>query len=68
MDIEIIKTLASLPTEIVLIYLVIRMQGEKEKLLAAIIESEREHARNLVSIALGCGPTTDRDSRPSGSL
>lgn len=53
MDVEIIKALSGLPIEIVLIYVIFQQQKQIEKLLAGIIESEREHARNLVSIVVG---------------
>lgn len=51
MDIELIKALGDLPIVGILIYLLVREQGTNEKLLMSIIESERDHARNLVNIA-----------------
>lgn len=51
MDVELIKALADLPIMGILIYLLVKEQGTNEKLLMSIIESEREHARNLVNIA-----------------
>lgn len=68
MDAEIVKALAELPAMVVLIYLLVRMQAEKEKLLAALIESEREHARNLVAIACGRDRLPDSNLYPSNTL
>jgi hypothetical protein len=52
MDVELIKALANLPITAILIYLVIRLQAEKEKLLTSFIEGERCHAKDLVDIVL----------------
>lgn len=50
MTAEMVTALANAPVVIVLIYLIIRMQAEKEKLIAALVESERQHAQDLVKI------------------
>lgn len=50
MDIELIKALGDLPITALLIYLLVRQQGENEKLLTQLIESERCHARNIIDI------------------
>lgn len=50
MDIELIKALGDLPVVAICIYLIIRTQGEKEKLLSELIASERSHAKDLVDI------------------
>lgn len=47
---EAIESLAQAPVILVLIYLIIRMQGEKEKLITGIIEMERDHAKQLMEI------------------
>lgn len=53
MDIELIKALGTLPLEAVLIFIIIRQQQQIEKLMASIIESERNHASNLLQIVVG---------------
>jgi len=67
---EIITALINAPVTIVLIYLIIRMQSEKEKLIDALVTSERNHATDLVKIicsgkitveqAIRMDPDTDR--------
>lgn len=53
--------LASIPVIGVLIYLIIRMQAEKEKLITALVEGERAHARDLVEIITsGKWPVPDK--------
>lgn len=47
---EVIEALAQAPLVLVLIYLLIRQQGEKEKLLAGMIEMGRDHAKQLMEI------------------
>lgn len=53
MDIEVIKAIASLPVEAILVFLLVRQQLQIEKLLAGMVQSEREHADRLVAIACG---------------
>jgi len=50
MDPETIKALADVPVVGVLIFLLVRQQLQNEKLLLQFAESEREHAKNLVTI------------------
>lgn len=68
MDIELIKALGDLPVVAILIYLIIRQQAEKEKLLAALIERECAHAKDLVSIVMS-GKVIPREiTNPSPTL
>jgi hypothetical protein len=66
LDIEVLRTLAELPTVVLLIYLLIRAQGQNEKLLAGMLESERNHARNLVEII--CSGKINVDANDMRSL
>lgn len=50
MDIEIIKALANLPLDFVLIYLIVKQQAQINMLLERIGASEREHLDSLVRI------------------
>lgn len=59
MDIEVIKALASLPLEAVLIYLIIRQQSQIEKLLACMVENERNHTRDLLEVLVSRGGSVD---------
>lgn len=62
MDAEVIKLLAALPLETVLIYLIVRQQAQIERLLASIIESEREHARSILELVTSksCDRSVDK--------
>lgn len=68
MDIEIIKALTGLPVELILIYLIIRMQAEKEKIIGALIDSERKHALDLIDVFCGSDRRDDSNNHPSGSM
>lgn len=50
MEADLVKALASLPLDGILIYLIVRQQAQIEKLFNCLVESEREHARTIVSI------------------
>lgn len=50
MEIDLIKEIVNLPIIAVLIYLMVRQQAQIDKLLASVIESERNHAKDLVEI------------------
>lgn len=67
MDPETIKALAESGVSAVLIFIVVRQQLQIEKLLGSIIESERQHARNLIDIF--CSGRVSMDaSRPVGAF
>jgi len=63
---ETIKALAQLPLVGVLIYLLVRSQTNIDSLMKTIIESEREHAKNLVQII--CSGRITADNLPSEKL
>lgn len=52
MTVDVIEALAQAPVILVLIYLIIRMQSEKEKLIAGLIELERDHTKALFTIIM----------------
>lgn len=63
MNSELIAAISNAPVVVVLIYLIIRMQAEKEKLIASIIESERQHAKDILSLV--CGDRVPHSYAPS---
>lgn len=56
MSLDTIEALMQAPVILVLIYLIIRMQGEKEKLISAMVDIERGHDEQLMSIILRYAP------------
>lgn len=56
MTVEMIEALSQAPVILILIYLVIRMQGEKEKLITAMVDIERGHDQQLMEIILRYAP------------
>jgi len=54
MDNELVKALLELPLTAVLIFLLYRESGQKEKLLAQLVEQAKQHAENLVRM-VECG-------------
>lgn len=56
MTVEMIEALSQAPVILILIYLIIRMQGEKEKLITAMVDIERGHDQQLMDIIIRYAP------------
>lgn len=51
MDADVIKALAEWPIVVILLYLLVREQAQKEKLLTELLNQARQHAEHLVELA-----------------
>lgn len=50
MDAELLKTLAGVPVELIMIFIIVQQQKQINLLLERIVQSEREYAANLCAL------------------